>query len=415
MEGKRTMMITERRQIQAIADLIGGQKPEIGSEQMTEDFAWLHNLVANAAPGQVYSLLAQLKMEKENRDIAPLLDEIMAATPGLRLTHPSLAQLGPDLPRVQWLWPQWIPRGLLTLLAAWPGVGKTYVALDIAHRLISHLPTPDGGTFQTSSPPNVIYVDAEDFLPAIYERAMAWGMGDTRFYPVQRPPRHLIDLADPLYQDHLIDMAYDLRPALIIVDSLSSVNSRGENNVEDLRDVLGFLVELAREYECGLLLIHHLRKPRGTITQPITMHDLRGSGHLIAMARSVIGLDVLGSERDPNGPRNLKVLKTNLAKYPKPLAVEFAPSRNPDVATLRYGDIARFNPPTDIELCADWLLDRLKSGPQSYTSLKEQLVHELGFNETTLQRARKHLGEQIVDTLGPRRKGNEWALAQQDH
>ncbi len=55
------------------------------------------------------------------------------------------------------------------------------------------------------------------------------------------------------------------------------------------------------------------------------MHDLRGSGHLVAMARSILGMELLktGGVDDPNGPRLLKVLKTNLGKYPKPLSVEF--------------------------------------------------------------------------------------------
>ena len=30
--------------------------------------------------------------------------------------------------------------------------------------------------------------------------------------------------------DHLIEMCYDLRPDLVIIDSLSSVNVKGENN-----------------------------------------------------------------------------------------------------------------------------------------------------------------------------------------
>ncbi len=65
----------------------------------------------------------------------------------------------------------------------------------------------------------------------------------------------------PAYQDPLIDMCLDLQPDLIIVDSLSSVNARGENNIEDLRDVSGLFIKLAGAFDVALLLIPHLLNP----------------------------------------------------------------------------------------------------------------------------------------------------------
>ena len=56
----------------------------------------------------------------------------------------SLDQLSAGIPPVSWLWPGWIPRGMITLLCAAPGAGKSYLALDLARRLIAGLPWPDG-------------------------------------------------------------------------------------------------------------------------------------------------------------------------------------------------------------------------------------------------------------------------------
>jgi hypothetical protein len=328
-----------------------------------------------------------------------------------------LAEIGPELPQTTWFWQAWIPRGLLTLLAAWPGVGKTYLALDLAQRVIASLPTPDESTFVLKTG-RVIYVDAEDFLPDIYERALVWGMDLDKFYPIRRPPRDLIDMSRPQYQDPLIDMCFDLQPDLVIVDSLSSVNARGENNIEDLRDVLGFFVELATTFDVALLLIHHLRKPGKGVTQPVTMHDLRGSGHLVAMARSILGIDVLktGPEEDLNGPRQLKVLKKNRGKYPKPLSVQYKDSpTNPDVAVLSYGPIELFEryPKTLTERCAAWLIDLLEErGPTSFTEIQALAAQE-EYRYWVLIEARQLIGDKVIDTLGRKRFGNKWALAGQ--
>ena len=49
---------------------------------------------------------------------------------------PSLEEMAGQFASVHWLWPSWIPRGLLTLFGAAPGAGKSLVALDLARRII---------------------------------------------------------------------------------------------------------------------------------------------------------------------------------------------------------------------------------------------------------------------------------------
>lgn len=409
------MMLTKRRQIQAVANAISGRPLGLNAEAMTPDFRWLLEVVQEAGPGMKYAELARVKADPENRDLTGYIDQIMAAQPGDAADYPSLDTLGDALPIVDWLWHGWLPRGYMTLLAAFPGVGKTYIALDLARRIIHGLDAPDGEALNVRNPV-VVYVDAEDFLPVVNQRTKAWGMDRTRFYPLRRPPRELIDMNQEHYQDELVDMVYDLRPDLVIVDSLSSVNARGENNIEDLREVLSFFSEIPAEFDCAFCLIHHLRKPGKNSTQGIRMHDLRGSGHLVAMARVIQGLDTINVD-DPNGPRVLKTLKNNLSRHPSPLGLTFESTADPDVARLQFGNINLFvqEQQTDIELAADWLVAKLEeSGPLAYSELKVMIDQEMGFNESTLQRARKSLGTLIEDTLGNRKRGNQWALAQDD-
>jgi hypothetical protein len=410
-------MLTQRRQRQAIRDVMAGLTPALPYEQLQEPYDYLWEIVQDCSNAQqAYETL--IRVGFQDGELKPDVDAILALEPGYRAKYPSLAEVGPELPETTWLWESWIPRGMLSLLAAWPGIGKTYLALDLARSIIAGQPAPDETPFQIRTG-TIIFVDAEDFLPQIYKRVKSWRMDMSKFYPVRRPPRELIDMSRPEYQDDLIDMCSDIQPDLVIVDSLSSVNIRGENNIEDLRDILSFFVELAQNFDCGLVINHHLRKPGQGQFQALTMHDLRGSGHLVAMARSILGMELLKTSGvdDPNGPRLFKVLKTNLGKYPKPLSVEFEEcTGNAGIAVLSYSpiELSAIHTTTQTEACTRWLLALLKEhGPLTYSEIIDYAADE-GFSRRVIGDVRHRLGDKVVDTLGPKRKGNRWTLLDSD-
>lgn len=402
-------MLTERRQKQAICDLMNGLNPGIDVEQMEADYQYLWQIVTGTRDShQAYQQLIRVKAAEP--DLAYIIDDILGMEAGYREEYETLADIGPLLQEVEWFWPSWIPRGLLSLLAADPGVGKTNVALDLARRTIMGMAAPDGSKLDIRSG-NTIYIDAEGFLSVIYSRCRAWGMNLTKFYPVRRPNREMIDMSNKRYQDMLFDMCYDLKPDLVIVDSLSTISARGENAVEDMREILNFLADLAANFNIALVMIHHLRKQgQNANGSGITQHDLRGSGHIVMMARSLLGL-YMAAPNDPNGPRKLRVLKTNLCPYPKPLLMTFTPSPNdPAVSFVDYGEIqAPEIPDNTTGECADWLLKILETGPKTYAGLVK-MADKKGFSENVLQFARKTLDWQVVDTLGRQRKGNKWAI-----
>ncbi len=402
-------MITQRRQIQTLANLLKNHPPMLNREQLDPDFAFLWDIISNN-PDKYQALY---RARQEETDLTNIINEIVDTEPNAEFRYQSLADLEADLPATSWLWPNWIPKGMLTVMAAWPGVGKTYVALDLAKRIIHNQAAPDDQPLNTQSG-TVIYVDAEDFLPAISNRASAWGMQTNRLFPFRRPPRDILDLNNRDYQDTLIDMVYDLHPDLIIVDSLSGINPKSENNIEDMREIIGFLAELPEQFNTACVLIHHLRKP-GKSHAGVNMHDLRGSSHLTAVARSIIGMDAL-STTDPNGPRWLKIIKTNLCPYPQPLAIEFKPNPdNPAIANLHYDKNLTRRPDSLTTACADWLIEQLQTGPKSRDELIELgAKNEPVFSYSAIDRARAALGDEITDTKGPKIAGNQWTLRLSD-
>jgi hypothetical protein len=323
------------------------------------------------------------------------------------------------LPPVRWLWPSWLPRGMLSLLGAAPGAGKSLVALDLARRLTGGGPFPDGTPVPDQERP-VLYVDAESVPQIQNQRALAWGMDRSRlFLMMPDDPYEAIDFGSPAHQDLLVDMCYHLEPHLVVIDSLGAIHLKGENNVEDVRAVLGYLCAVAQEFDLSLLLIHHLRKRgRERFLPPVDVvaaDEFRGSSHIVAMARSVLALShvQVGPEPDRNGPRRLEIVKTNLCRYPPALGVAFE-SRGGGAPVLRYGDPPRpYRRPTRTDDCAAWLLQHLEEAGEPLRPKDViQAAAEAGFSPATVRRARNQLGDRIVDAgsspLDPKKR---WKLA----
>jgi hypothetical protein len=205
------------------------------------------------------------------------------------------------------------------------------------------------------------------------------------------------------------------RPELLVIDAFSNMSSRGENSVEAVREIMMFFTRLAQESHAGLLLIHHTRKgpPFRGRSYDFTMDDVRGSGHLIAMSRSVIGLNVVqaGSRPDPGGPRLMRLLKTNLGPFPPPLGFELVRGDLGSVF-LKWGPpppeaVAR---PTALEACKEWLLDTLRQHGEMKPGHIAELAKEAGFSKSMLYQARNSLADRILANRPKHDPETTWKL-----
>jgi KaiC/GvpD/RAD55 family RecA-like ATPase len=391
------------------------KKPGVEAEQFGEPYRSAWEAVASAAfmDEDVFAALAHVLGGEPNGKA--ILGEIMSRLPESAPEFFTLAKLAETLTPVEFLWRRWIPRGMLSALVAAPGAGKSYVALDLCHRITAGMPFPDGAPVQKPGA-NVIYVDAELIPQLINERAKAWGMDREKIYLMMPSQDDVIDFNATVYRKALQAMVEKLEPELVVIDSLSSVQLKGENNVEDVRALLAFFGALAFDYNIGVLLVHHLRKQGtriGNMADLVTADDVRGSGHIVAMSRSMIGLSVVqvGADPDRNGPRRLEVIKTNLCAYPSPLGVKLE-SVSETVARVTYlGEPPRqYELPSESDLCADWIVERLQDGPMRPKDVVE-LAEQEGFSQRVVYIARDKLEGQVVNTKGKRHPQNEWQLA----
>jgi len=311
------------------------------------------------------------------------------------------------------------------MLAARPGTGKSLVALDLCRRLIAGEAWPDQST-QTRPGASCIYVDAEN-VPAILNKRAAdwekWGMDRRRIYPlIPKQDHDIVNLGDEEYQDLLWNMAYRIKPALIIVDSLRDILPNGESAVEDVRAVMAYLSNLAVQNSAAVLIIHHLRKgPQSgqlALMDSIDLDQVSGSGYISGRSRVVMGLTKVqtGPKPNKNGPRKIEVVKTNLGEYPEDMGITFEQTP-PAGLRLTWTTKApeRYQEPTERDGASEWLLAYLADAgepvnPKDIVSA----ATEAGFSRATVYRAREELKDEIVNSKGRRHPQNEWVLASLD-
>lgn len=405
-------MLSSREQRWALRQFVEGVERQVSREQFSEGLRDCWDAVCELPAGE--RKFALLEFLAETRpDGQQVYKAVVECTPPTSAQYPAYSDL--DIPPIRWFWRGWMAKGLLTLLAGAPGSGKSLVAQDLAYRLTNGLGAPDGSPLVAEST-SVIYVDAEDVPAITKERGQRWKMDLGQMYPMLPRPYSLIDFGGPGDRDRLIEMAHTLKPGLVIVDSLSRISSRGDSNVEEVRPVLSFLSELAKDLGCAVLLIHHLRKRMANMLpgMELTMDDVRGSGDIAAAARVIVGLSIVrtGPEVDLNGPRKLGVLKSNLGRVPDAIGCTFVPLE-PEGVMVDYGEAPEsWREPTEADKCAEWLLCLIESngGKIKPRDAVEQATGE-GYSRATVYKARRMCDGKLRNTRGAKSPSNEWALA----
>lgn len=225
---------------------------------------------------------------------------------------------------LRWLWPGVIPRGKLTVLAGDPGLGKSFVTLDLAARASAGAPWPCGGPASGRSA--VVMLNAEDD-PADTIRPRLEGLG--------------ADLSRIVMLDSVLDgpgryaefdlglHAAELREAiertaaetggetgdetgehggvgLVVIDPVSAyVGATDSYNNAQVRAMLKPLADLAAHTGVAVVLVTHLRKNG----DGAAVHRAMGSLAFTAAARVV-----LVATKHPDDPdlRVLSCAKSNL-------------------------------------------------------------------------------------------------------
>lgn len=196
------------------------------------------------------------------------------------------------LKAVSWLWNEYLPAGMLTLLGGAPGCAKTSLALNLAATVTIGGTWPDGSTCTDAG--DVIVWSGEDGQNVLRARLMANGADMSRVFFVGSlvgcgeemfdPSRHM-----PMLEAALAELP---RPKLLIVDPIVSAVAGDGHRANVVRRSLQPLVEMAQRLNCAVLGITHFSK--GTAKTDPT-ERITGSHAFSALARMVLVAAKAGS------------------------------------------------------------------------------------------------------------------------
>jgi hypothetical protein len=195
-------------------------------------------------------------------------------------------------------------RDTLAWLGGKPGHAKTFIALDMACCIATGYPWR--GNPVTAG--NVLYILAEG-AHGMHERRLAWEHVNGREVPAST--MFFLPVAVQLAREGvdvvgLIQLAQELEPTLIIIDTQARVTvGADENSSKDMGLFVAALERLRIATGACLLTVHH--EPRGA-------ENLRGSGALEGAATTVMrshkdGLIVsLDCTKQKDGPEFAKII-----------------------------------------------------------------------------------------------------------
>lgn len=311
--------------------------------------------------------------------------------------QPALVRVADVEPEnVDWLWRPYIPIGKLTLLDGDPGVGKSWLTLQLAAAISRGWPLPgqDGVPTGARKPANVVLLAAED------------GAGDTIRPRLERAGANLEQVllltgsreepGQPVFLASHLDVldaaCQQVRPALIIVDPLQAFLGAEVDlhRANETRPILAALARLAERHRCAVLLVRHLSKsPEGR-----ALYRGLGSIDLAAAARSVL---LVAPHPDNPKLRVLAHTKSNLAEAGVSLTFTIGPTGFEWCGTENISADRLLGPSADpeeksrLEEAIDFLREHLADGPRPAAEVKDA-AKEADIAPKTLRRAKEALG-----------------------
>lgn len=351
-------------------------------------------------------------------DLARL--QAAGAETAVRLVRGDAVALEP----VRWLWPGFLPAGMLTILGGAPGCGKTTIALSLAATVTRGGVWPDGS--RCTQPGDVVVWSGEDANAVTAARLKASGADMARVHLVDGLAGDDGEAFDPGRDMLLLEATAAALPRvrLLILDPIVSAVAGDSHKGSEVRRALQPVVTLGQRLGCAVLGITHFSK--GTNGRD-PVERVTGSIAFAALARLVLVAAKVKAEpgEDAEPRRVLMRAKSNIG--PDDGGFAYALEREevaPDVEGQRVRWLEALEG-TARELLAEaeaependdgtsvagadgFLRGLLADGPQSAKSIKAD-ADGAGYAWRTVQRAAERIG--VERRKEGMRGGWVWAL-----
>ncbi len=323
------------------------------------------------------------------------------------VSGPILTRLSTVTPKaIDWLWQQKIARGKITLLFGDPGGGKSTLTIDLAARLSTDSPAPDGSPL--CGPASSIFITCEDGIAdTILPRALVAHADVSRLLVLEgirgvgvsgKPIERNYTIGDI---DHLRTAIKAEQAALVVIDPASAyLGEKDGHRNDEIRGLLAPLSKLAEETDAAIVLVTHMSKSGGGRA----MYRAMGSLAFIAAARAAW---LVVKDKDNAARRLMLPVKNNIGNDRDGLAYslvesngyasiawESAPitmSVDEAIASNTEDEHGKPGPePEERDAAADWLRELLAPGELEVQQVKDE-ARAAGVKWRTLERAKVSL------------------------
>lgn len=212
----------------------------------------------------------------------------------------------------RWLWPQWIPLGVLTLLTAEPSTGKTRFGLDLTRRIANGLEWPDGQAIDIGDRrPVVLWIPADSQHSELADAPKAFGF----------PPEAIIlntsvgdlyggtELQEEEQLQQLEDRITRQMPAMVLIDTITNTSDAKSQDSSDAKRQYKPLQEIAKRTGAAIVCVTHTNVAGKTLGRRAD-----------EKTRVTIRLERPDPENQPLR-RKLSVALSRLSVMPPPLGV----------------------------------------------------------------------------------------------
>ena len=306
---------------------------------------------------------------------------------------------------VEWLWKPYIPLGKITILQGDPGLGKTFLAIQLAAivSLGEHVPFCKGGGKIKAG--NVIFQTAEDGLADTIKVRLedAWA-NCKRIFVIDESKKALT-----LDDERLKEAICRKRAKLVVIDPLQGYLGAGTNmhRANEIRPLMTRLNKIASEYGCAIVLIGHQTKAQGNNA----IYRGLGSIDIAAAARSIL---VVCKVPEFEHRRALVHIKSSLEANGQTILFDLDPEQGFDwvgLSNLTIDDFSRNRQKEGVKQevtllneCMEFLQAALSEKPIPATEIKDSALAE-GFTEVTINRAKKAMQ---VHSFKGKGSGGQW-------
>jgi hypothetical protein len=295
---------------------------------------------------------------------------------------------------IRWLYAPYFPRGAVTLIDGDPGLGKSSATVAVVAALSKGRSVPWSSDRPVGK---ALLLSAEDDPARVQKPRLMANRADTERIRYARELFSLDEKGLAMLRAEMLQY----RPDLVIIDPIIAYMS-ASFDLHKATDMTRFFTEIdkiAREFDCAMIVIRHLRKSR----DGDALHQGLGS---IAVAGRVRSMLVLGKHPEDPELRAIAHTKSNYGKLGPTIVFDLKPAVGksvPAVTWFETEDIAADDilrpqseatagrPPKESEQVERFLRDFLDDGEMDSKAVFRS-GETRGFSAITIRRVMKKIG-----------------------